>query len=239
MIDYCTQNKVNLPKYTKYTHENGYRYEVELSGSSYFGALKFYPTDAEARNASAHMGLYSLLVYGTDGANTFPGPPSLRKHNECLLPLTTDALGCLPDDHAAGSGKKDHAILHSVLSNRPSGGSQAAPSRVTKSPNKPGQAKNKKQKKKKNEGAAVCQAHAQPKTKDKQDPPKQKQKNIPQQLPANLLPVVNPRIEEIEVSRKPEDEKRWTVSPRQIRNHIRPLATHREQLESNVPPSTL
>lgn len=237
MIDFCTQNKVNLPTYTKYTHENGCRYEVELSGSSYFGALKFYPTDAEARNASAHLGLFSLLVYGTDSTNSFPGPSSLRKHNECLLPVAADLLGCLPDNQAASSVRRDYPILHSVL------GSQAAPSKVAKPSCEPSHGKKKRGGKKKNGGAGVPQTEAQPlpqaKAKNKQDPPKQNQKNIPQTLPANLLPVVNPRIQEIEVSGKPENEKRWTVSPRKIQSHLKHLATHKERLESNVSPCPL
>ncbi|KAL1998168.1 hypothetical protein VTN02DRAFT_6738 [Thermoascus thermophilus] len=228
--DFCTQNKVDLPTYTKYTHENGCRYEVELSGSSYFGALKFYPTDAEARNASAHMGLYSLLVYGTDSTDSFPEPSSLRRHNECLSPAAADLLGCLPDSQAASSVRRDYPILHSVLS------SQAASSKVTKPSYEPSQGKMKRGGMKKEGGAGVVHTEAQPqphaKAKNKQDPPKQNQKKTPQTLPANLLPVVNPRIQGIEVSGKPENEKRWAVSPRKIQSHLKHLATYKERLET-------
>lgn len=62
MTEYCEQNKLPSPKYTKYVHVKGYRYEVEVDGVSYFGVPKSHRTEREATNAAAHMGMHSTLV---------------------------------------------------------------------------------------------------------------------------------------------------------------------------------
>ncbi|GAE00135.1 hypothetical protein NFIA_114970 [Paecilomyces variotii No. 5] len=59
---YCEHNKLFPPKYTKYVHVKGYRYEVEVDGASYFGVPKSHRTEREAMSAAAHMGMYSTLV---------------------------------------------------------------------------------------------------------------------------------------------------------------------------------
>ncbi|KAJ9358204.1 hypothetical protein DTO280E4_5313 [Paecilomyces variotii] len=59
---YCEHNKMSPPKYTKYVHVKGFRYEVEVDGASYFGLPKSHRTEREATKAAAHMGFYSTLV---------------------------------------------------------------------------------------------------------------------------------------------------------------------------------
>lgn len=76
--EYCLQAGIDSPVYTKYLNEHGYRFEVEISGDSYFGMLKYYRSEAEAKNASAHLGLYSVLVNNTENTAIFPGASFLR-----------------------------------------------------------------------------------------------------------------------------------------------------------------
>lgn len=64
--------------YTKYLNGDGYRFEVEISGVSYFGMLKYYRSESEAKNASAHLGLYSVLVNNVEETSIFPGASFLR-----------------------------------------------------------------------------------------------------------------------------------------------------------------
>ena len=59
--------------YTRYiVEEGGFRFEVEISGSSYFGMLKSYRTESIAKNASAHLGLFSTIVNGLNNTTIFP-----------------------------------------------------------------------------------------------------------------------------------------------------------------------
>ncbi|KAJ9294546.1 hypothetical protein DTO271G3_6814 [Paecilomyces variotii] len=59
---YCEHNKMSPPKYTKYVHDKGFRYEVEVGDASYFGLPKYHRTEREATKAAAHMGFYSTVV---------------------------------------------------------------------------------------------------------------------------------------------------------------------------------
>ncbi|KAL2377553.1 hypothetical protein RJZ90_006637 [Blastomyces dermatitidis] len=71
--EYCQQNKLDRPIYTKYAHEEGFWYEVEVGGVSCFGANKFYKTATEAIHASAHAALYCLLITGPEIMPLFQG----------------------------------------------------------------------------------------------------------------------------------------------------------------------
>ncbi|KAL2379680.1 hypothetical protein RJ035_007055 [Blastomyces gilchristii] len=77
--EYCQQNKLDRPIYTKYAHEEGFRYEVEVGGVSCFGANKFYKTATEAIHASAHAALYCLLITGPEIMPLFQG--AMRKRH--------------------------------------------------------------------------------------------------------------------------------------------------------------
>src|SRR5438034_7449080 len=71
--EYCEQNGIEPPTYTRYMHRNGCRYEVEVAGFSCFGTRKFYETATEAIYACAHNGLYSVLVSNINDTPSFPG----------------------------------------------------------------------------------------------------------------------------------------------------------------------
>ncbi|QSS56466.1 hypothetical protein I7I53_04685 [Histoplasma capsulatum var. duboisii H88] len=71
--EYCEQNKLARPVYTKYAHHDGCRYEVDVGGISCFGANKFYKTATEAIHASAHAALYSLLITSLEVTPLFRG----------------------------------------------------------------------------------------------------------------------------------------------------------------------
>lgn len=69
--DFCDMNTIEKPIYTKYVHDNGYRYEVEVAGVSFFGQKKFYPSVTEAMHACAHVAMYGLIVEYSDDIRTF------------------------------------------------------------------------------------------------------------------------------------------------------------------------
>lgn len=82
---YCIQNSIPHPKYTTYIHNNGYRHEVEVSGSSYFSRMKWYPTEWDSCKAAAHTALYIILVFGNDASRSSSGPFALKRADESLL----------------------------------------------------------------------------------------------------------------------------------------------------------
>ncbi|KAL1963226.1 hypothetical protein VTN77DRAFT_8551 [Rasamsonia byssochlamydoides] len=110
--DHCKQELIPLPKYTRYTHENGYRYEAELPGTSAFGVRKFYRTEKDAIEAAAHRGLYLLLVNDLNDANTFPGSSMLTQNGEKLLSLVPRALPSQPTYGNQSGNMNDFPILH-------------------------------------------------------------------------------------------------------------------------------
>ncbi|KAK2801817.1 hypothetical protein FQN50_007562 [Emmonsiellopsis sp. PD_5] len=107
---HCDHNKLGHPAYTKYVHEDGgVRCEVEVCGTSYFGAAKFYRSETDAANASAHSALYTLLISGEDVMSLFQGvgfaggfaiaktagkPTKKTKDNSKKLPQTATSSTC-------------------------------------------------------------------------------------------------------------------------------------------------
>ncbi|PGH02337.1 hypothetical protein AJ79_07677 [Helicocarpus griseus UAMH5409] len=64
--EYCDQHNLGRPVYTKYSHDDGFRYAVDVGNTSYFGANKSYKVATEAIHACAHVALYSLLISGPE-----------------------------------------------------------------------------------------------------------------------------------------------------------------------------
>jgi hypothetical protein len=60
---------------------------VELPRISTFGVRKFYRTEKDAVEASAHRGLYLLLIQDLNDANAFPGHSALKGNDAKLLPF--------------------------------------------------------------------------------------------------------------------------------------------------------
>jgi hypothetical protein len=72
--EYCGRIGAADPVYTRYlVPTGGFRFEVEVAGSSYFGTLKSYRSENIAKNASAHQGLYTTIVKDVDDTALFPG----------------------------------------------------------------------------------------------------------------------------------------------------------------------
>lgn len=93
MIDHCAQNGLHEPEYTTYNVSNSHwRHKVQLEGGSFFGFLKAYPDEWESKNATAHMGLHSILVNGNGVSHGFPGPSSLQRSDESLLAFVPRVL---------------------------------------------------------------------------------------------------------------------------------------------------
>lgn len=93
MIDHCAQNGLREPEYTTYNVSTlHWRHKVQLEGGSFFGFLKTYPDEWVSKNATAHMGLHSILVNGNGVSHGFPGPSSLQRSDESLLACVPRAL---------------------------------------------------------------------------------------------------------------------------------------------------
>ncbi|KAK2879551.1 hypothetical protein FQN49_000771 [Arthroderma sp. PD_2] len=59
---YSEQRGLENPIYTQYSNFDGYRYEVEVAGLSFFGVEKCYPTIDEAIIGCSHEALHFLIV---------------------------------------------------------------------------------------------------------------------------------------------------------------------------------
>lgn len=79
--DYCIQNALPEPLYTRYAQAGGCRHELGIQGSSYFGALSHYRNEWDSKNATAHTALHSMLVFG----NVLSGPFTLKRSKEGML----------------------------------------------------------------------------------------------------------------------------------------------------------
>ncbi|KAF3492200.1 uncharacterized protein GIQ15_01717 [Arthroderma uncinatum] len=89
LIVYTEQQGIDHPVYTQYSNFDGYRYEVEVAGHTFFGIEKQYPTIEEARIGCAHQALHFLILSGgdfMDSAN--PGSGFLLKP-ETPTPMST------------------------------------------------------------------------------------------------------------------------------------------------------
>ncbi|KAL4875496.1 hypothetical protein BJY04DRAFT_223958 [Aspergillus karnatakaensis] len=87
--DYCEHQGLSQPRYTKYVHHKGYRHEVEVSGGTYFGSLKYYPEELLSTQGAAHVALYDLLVSDADGSpelENLSGLKTSTKHSLSSVP---------------------------------------------------------------------------------------------------------------------------------------------------------
>lgn len=92
LTDYCVQNGLREPEYTpSQVSPSSWRHRVQLEGGSFFGFLNTYPDEWESKNATAHMGLHSILVNGNGVVRGSPGPSSLQRSNESLLACVPSA----------------------------------------------------------------------------------------------------------------------------------------------------
>ncbi|EAW10894.1 uncharacterized protein ACLA_065280 [Aspergillus clavatus NRRL 1] len=85
--EYCIQNALPAPEYTKYNHKQGYRHVVEVADTSHFGALKHYTRERDSRNAAAHMALHTLLVSKNEPPSGLCGPVALCQSDQSQLAL--------------------------------------------------------------------------------------------------------------------------------------------------------
>ncbi|KAL2824759.1 hypothetical protein BDW59DRAFT_147030 [Aspergillus cavernicola] len=85
--EYCVHHTLLEPKYTKYAHHKGYRHEVKVDGTMYFGFLRYYPTERSSKQGAAHEALYDVLVQGDDEDTGTQGLPTLKTSDEALLSM--------------------------------------------------------------------------------------------------------------------------------------------------------
>ncbi|OJJ34351.1 hypothetical protein ASPWEDRAFT_184854 [Aspergillus wentii DTO 134E9] len=239
--DYCVQNGLPAPKYTPYDHENGRRYEVELQGASYFGASKYYADEFVSRNASAHMALHALLVFGNGVHHGFPGPFILRRSDENMLrlvpripegaggrniPSTNQISQILASATSALSrnlgrdGQSTSQILQQPRAMRNqdlfSSNSRFVNDSIPKRPAEDERT-----------GRLIPSTPKRARTRGRPNNTPQSQKKA---MNANLLPLTNSRVKAIEIPDKIE-EKRWKLTPREIEKRLESLQAHSEKLE--------
>lgn len=85
MTDYCIQNGLPEPTYTKYNHQQGCRHEAEVANFSRFGVLKYYAQEWNSKNSAAQMTLYGLLTFGQLSPDGISGAAALRNFDKALL----------------------------------------------------------------------------------------------------------------------------------------------------------
>ncbi|RAL04354.1 uncharacterized protein BO80DRAFT_432050 [Aspergillus ibericus CBS 121593] len=87
MAEYCVQNGIPGPAYTKFLPERGdaYCHGVKVRHATYTGPMDHYASDHVSQNTSAYKALQTLLVHGSGEACNFPGPFTLKRHDEKLL----------------------------------------------------------------------------------------------------------------------------------------------------------
>ncbi|EAW20964.1 uncharacterized protein NFIA_114970 [Aspergillus fischeri NRRL 181] len=83
--DYCIQNGLPEPTYTKYNHKQGCRHEAQVANFSRFGVLKHYTKEWNSKNSAAQMTLYALLTFGQLPPDGISGAAALRNFDEGLL----------------------------------------------------------------------------------------------------------------------------------------------------------
>lgn len=83
-----------------YTHENGFRHEVEVGGVFSYGYKKFYTTEEESRDAAAHMALYQLVTHGKGPVHRQPCSEDCQSmvHEDDQWPLKEAKHDCGPVD---------------------------------------------------------------------------------------------------------------------------------------------
>ncbi|ODH41768.1 hypothetical protein ACO22_01346 [Paracoccidioides brasiliensis] len=69
----CQCYRLAPPDFTRYVNGDGFRYKVDVGGTSYFGAHKFYKTATEAIHGSAHAALRSFLITEPENTSLFRG----------------------------------------------------------------------------------------------------------------------------------------------------------------------
>ncbi|PYI04496.1 hypothetical protein BO78DRAFT_449686 [Aspergillus sclerotiicarbonarius CBS 121057] len=87
MAEYCVQNGIPGPAYTKFLPERGnmYCHGVKVRHATYTGPMDHYASDYVSRNTSAYKALQTLLIHGSGEVCNFPGPFTLKRHDEKLL----------------------------------------------------------------------------------------------------------------------------------------------------------
>ncbi|KAL3465135.1 hypothetical protein BJX64DRAFT_285676 [Aspergillus heterothallicus] len=106
--EYCVQQGLAKPKYTKYEHQRGYRHEVEVDGGMYFGTLKHYPNEHLSEQGSAQLALYDMLVGGVTSETGLQDVSILETSSSSLLALVPrEPLRLSLEPHLPGRRKRE------------------------------------------------------------------------------------------------------------------------------------
>ena len=87
VVEHCVQNGIPGPAYTKFLPERGnvYCHGVKVRHATYTSPMNHYASDYVSRNTSAYKALQTLLIHGSGEVCNFPGPFTLKRHDERLL----------------------------------------------------------------------------------------------------------------------------------------------------------
>lgn len=86
MADYCVQNGIPGPKYTRRGHVGEHRYSVEIQGRPFIGTSACHG-EWDSKNGCAHTAMYSTLVFGNGMTSKYPPVVTLRRSKESMLAL--------------------------------------------------------------------------------------------------------------------------------------------------------
>jgi hypothetical protein len=213
--------------------------------------LKYYRTEREAKNASAHLGLYLVLVSNTEDTSIFPGASFARAgfanawdEHETAVPYSPVAKHAMPDDQKASnsgshlqkiSGQNTNSMQNSTAS---SAGQEDPP--LSKA-------------QRKSRNRRLAQQSAVPPPSLPEGPPsgpdtsnegvKQKRKreslptpaNNPNPYPGHLQPSkeTHPWLSKFAAA---ATEKRWNVSSKALKWQTRHCVNQRERVAGSVFP---
>ncbi|RMJ22340.1 hypothetical protein PHISP_06787 [Aspergillus sp. HF37] len=241
--DYCVQNAIPDPKYTKLSNA---RYTLDLQGSLFSGTSGTYNGDWDSQNGCAHMAMYSMLVFGNGMIATYP-PVTLRNSNEQMLALIPRVPGGAashagvkraPDDTTSASTSalaSTSNASHSSSNGRKKRKTQNAPAPAPASNVSQGLSKSDKKRlvrraKRARKAARKAQERLEAQKKTKATARTQAPQAQNASASANMVPVTNRRLAEVGVP-EPKIEKRWPFSPKTLGAQLAKLQSRSERLQ--------
>lgn len=163
------------------------------------------------------MGLHGLLVFGNGVPYSFPGPFTLKRSNESLL-------AHVPRQSAGDRSDTSTTPCHGSAARGTKRGSNGDHYASGSSPHG-------RNKKARTRGGRRAKGGSSASKESVNSAP-------PQCRNANLLPLGESRLLDLEIS-EPEEKRRWHLTPGQIQDRIKNLWTQNARLESKITPSLL
>lgn len=231
--EYTKQNQMRLPLFMKYLHENGYRFEVTLSGISAFGVRKFYFTEHEAVDAAAHEGLYLLLTAGAIEANCSAesGSSPTPDDGDLFSKAPSKASSESQNGQAKKPPPKKPLSNPSVKKEAPNRGRRLFPFlHGTRKP--PDRESRRSITTNPSIFDRIVRSIEPPQLINSPNFPRLP--NPPRLPRANLIPLENPRVPLTEVFNEPEQLSKWNITPGELHGKIFQKQTHVEKVDGKI-----